>query len=318
MTDRNQPADRPETMPGGAAPDSGGSPIGDLYGAQPGQGTAGPAGATGTTGMTGAPGTTGAPSTTGTTGTTGTASHGTADTMKEEAGHVRDSAMDAGRHVADTAKTEARHVAGEAKQQARQLLDQGMHEMREQARMQQHRAADGMLSFGDDLRSMADGAQGGLAAQLVSEVGDRASAAARWLDAREPADLLDEVKSFARRRPGTFIAIAGIAGLLVGRLARGIVSEAKEERERSGSQASGGAQPARTGRAVGTGVPATAAGASATPVAVGSPYPDAAVGQPEEPGGSTRGVTVDADLPAQTGHSPQGTGIPSGRREAGL
>ena len=333
MTDRNQPADRPETMPGGAAPDSGGSPIGDLYGAAPGQGAAAPAAPAGTTdAATAQPHstiptvTTGAPATPGTTGaagsrTTGSASHGTTDTMKEEAEHVRESAMDAGRHVADTAKTEARHVAGEAKQQARQLLDQGMHEMREQAKTQQHRAADGMHTFGDDLRGMADGAQSGLAAQLVSEVGERASAAARWLDEREPADLLDEVKSFARRRPATIIAIAGVAGLLVGRRARGIVSEAKEERERGAGQTPGGGQSARSGRAVGTGVPTTASGASATPVAVGSPYPEAAAGQPgqpEEPGGSTRGVTVDADVPAQTGHSPHGTGIPTGRREAGL
>lgn len=286
MTDSSQTAGRPEEFAGGAAPDSGGSPIGDLYGS-----SGGAAGA-------------------------GSSEQGTADTVKDEAQHVRESATDAGRHVADTAKDEARHVAGEAKQQARQLLDQSMHEVQEQAKSQQQRAAEGMHTFGDDLRGMAEGTQSGLAAQLVSEVGDRASAAARWLEEREPADLLDEVKTFARRRPGTFIAIAGVAGLLVGRLARSIMSEAKDEREQREGQRDGRASGAASnteGRPAPAFEPAPAT--RARPVVVDDPYGDVAAARP---GGSTRGTAVDADVPSQTGHSPSGTGMPTGRREAGL
>ena len=43
---------------------------------------------------------------------------------------------------------------------------------------------------------------------LVETVGSRADSVATWLDQREPQDLLEEVKRFARRRPGVFLAIA--------------------------------------------------------------------------------------------------------------
>ncbi|WP_405219315.1 hypothetical protein [Agrococcus sp. Ld7] len=155
-------------------------------------------------------------------------------TAKEQAGNVADTAKDAARGVADTAKGEANQVVGEAKRQASQLLDETMHEVRDQAKTQQRRAAEGMRTFGDDLHEMTGSADDSLASQLVGEVAQRVSAAAGWLEQREPADLLDEVKSFARRRPGTFIAIAGIAGLLVGRLARGMVGDAQEQREPEG------------------------------------------------------------------------------------
>jgi hypothetical protein len=59
-------------------------------------------------------------------------------------------------------------------------------------------------------------------------VAGRTDSVASWLEAREPADLLDEVKSFARRSPGTFLAIAVGAGVLAGRLTRGAKDAAKD------------------------------------------------------------------------------------------
>lgn len=213
----------------------------------------------------------------------GQSEHSTKDTAKEEAAHVRDTAADAGRNVAGTAKEEARNVAGEAKQQARHLWDQTMHEAQGQAKAQTQRAADGMHTFGGDLRRMAsESGQQGLAAQLAGEVGDRVDAAASWLDGREPADLLDEVKRYARQHPGTFIAIAGVAGLVVGRLTRGMIGDAQDQ-------------------AKGT---STARHADSTSVA-GIRSAEA------RPGGSTQGVVTDWDVPAQTGHQPHGTGIPA-------
>lgn len=341
MTD-NQPTDRPEAFPGGAAPDSGGSPLGDVYGA--GGAAATPSTATAGSGSTTSTGSGASGSSSSGSGSSGSGASGTRETAKEEAKHVRDSAMDAGRQVAGTAKDEAQHVAGEAKAQARQLIDQTMQEAREQAKSQQHRLADGIHTFGDDLRGMADGSQSGLAAQLVNEVSDRASAAARWLEEREPADLLDEVKAFARRRPATFITIAGVAGLLVGRLARGIVSEAKEERERS-MGSSGGTSTGGYGSSGAYGTGASAGGAygssgggahavgqppvtqwnaptpaNASPDMVDSPYGGTAASGSGTgstvPGGSTRGTIVDGDVPSQTGHSPSGTG--TSNRESGL
>jgi len=262
------------------------------------------------------------------------------DTAKEEASKVKDTAADAGRHVADTTKEEAKRVGAEAKQQARQLLDQSMGELKGQAKTQQHRAAEGVRTFSDDLRKMASGEGGGdgFAAQVANEVSDRVSTAAQWLEDREPADLLEELKRFARRRPGTFIAISGVAGLLVGRLARNMASEAKDERDRQGTYGAYGTGTTGSGvygtgydtygtDTYGTGTGAggaygTTTGLYDTGAGVGAGAGTGAAGidtvdeEPwlgERPAGS--GTPVDTDLPTT---QPGGFGSPTSRREDGL
>ena len=65
-------------------------------------------------------------------------------------------------------------------------------------------------------RTQTSGMANDLAQQASSKIRD----IARWLESREPADLLEEARSFARRRPGTFLAGAALAGLVGGRLTR--------------------------------------------------------------------------------------------------
>ena len=64
-----------------------------------------------------------------------------------------------------------------------------------------------------------------LAQQASSKVRDIAS----WLESREPGDLLEEARRFARRRPGTFLACAALAGLVGGRFTRGMADEARDD-----------------------------------------------------------------------------------------
>jgi hypothetical protein len=136
---------------------------------------------------------------------------------------VADEAKQRAGDVASTAKDKAADVAGTAKSQTRRLLSQAQEELRGQARQQQQRAASGLSATAEQLRSMADGANSdGTASSLVREAGDRADRLGQWLAAREPGDVLDEVRAFARRRPGVFIAAAGLAGVLAGRLARSL------------------------------------------------------------------------------------------------
>ena len=147
----------------------------------------------------------------------------TGDVAKEQAGDLKDSAADAGRHVADVAKDQAQQVAGEAGRTAKDLLDQGRAELEEQASTQQVRAAAGLHSIGSELRSLANGStETGLVVDLAREAGNRAESLAHWLETRQPADVLEDVRSFARQRPGTFLALAATAGAVSARLARGI------------------------------------------------------------------------------------------------
>ena len=83
----------------------------------------------------------------------------------------------------------------------------------------------GLRGVGSQLHKMADAAEEpGMVTDLVSQAASRVDSAASWLDEREPGDILEEVKSFARQRPGLFIAIAAGAGIVAGRLTKSLMS----------------------------------------------------------------------------------------------
>ncbi|MBT2520277.1 hypothetical protein [Arthrobacter sp. ISL-28] len=194
------------------------------------------------------------------------------ETAKEESADVARQATDSARAVATTAKTEAANVAAEAKSSARDLLYQAKSELTDQAVSQQQKAASGLRALSDELHSMAlTSDQPGIASDLVRQAAERSSAAATWLDGRDPGSLLDEVKSFARQRPGTFLLLAAGAGVLAGRLARGLGAGAPDV---PGHAANYGfpSWPAET-RRLST---AAAAAGSAVPPPADLPSPDAA------------------------------------------
>jgi ElaB/YqjD/DUF883 family membrane-anchored ribosome-binding protein len=151
---------------------------------------------------------------------------GTADPVRDESEKLRGDVADAGRTVAESAKDEAAGVVGEARAQLSTLVEQVTGELQEQAATQKDRASAGLRTMSDDLRSMAGTASGGIAADIVSQASSRAGSLASWLDGHEPRSVLGEVKNFARRRPGTFIAIAAGVGILAGRLTRSAAENA--------------------------------------------------------------------------------------------
>jgi hypothetical protein len=143
---------------------------------------------------------------------------------------VASTAKDAAGGVVDTAKGEAANVAQEVKLNARQLLTQTKGELTDQAATQQQRVAEGLRSISDELSTMAGASNnGGVAADLVQQAADRSSSVAQWLENRDPGSLLNEVKSFARRRPGAFLLLAAGAGVLAGRLGRGMADNASAD-----------------------------------------------------------------------------------------
>ena len=147
----------------------------------------------------------------------------TADDASSQAAEVAKSARDAGKHVAGVAGEQAGQVASEATQQVKHLVAQTRGELTEQAANQQQRVASGLRSLSKELDAMARGSeQSGMATDLVAQASDRTNAVASWLEQREPGHVVDEVTRFARQRPGTFLALAAVAGLLVGRLGRGL------------------------------------------------------------------------------------------------
>jgi hypothetical protein len=148
---------------------------------------------------------------------------GTTEVVKDQAAGLSHGSAQAGQHVAAVAREQASGVAAEAGRQGRDLLQQAQHQLEFQTAQGQQRLAKQLLSLSDELRSMADASgQGGMAADLAQQAAVRAHRAGQWLDVRRPREVADEMQSFARRRPAVFLALAVGAGLVAGRLTRGL------------------------------------------------------------------------------------------------
>jgi hypothetical protein len=160
---------------------------------------------------------------------TGNGSASKSEAAKEGASQVASQAAGAAKDVAQTAKTEAANVASEVKTSARDLLHQAKSDLTSQAGTQQRKVAEGIRSISSELHTMADASdQPGVASDLVRQAAERSQSVATWLDGRDPGSLLTEVKTFARQRPGTFLLLAAGAGILAGRLTRGLAAGAPE------------------------------------------------------------------------------------------
>jgi hypothetical protein len=154
----------------------------------------------------------------------------TTDKAKTEAKEVGRTAVAAGGDVAQTAKEQSTQVARETVRQARDLYGTTRAQLRDQASAQQRRAAVGIRSIGDEIRSMAEqGGHAGPASDLAHQASGRIADVADWIEAREPGQVVDEVKQFARRHPGAFLVGSAILGVLAGRLTRGVVADAHDD-----------------------------------------------------------------------------------------
>ncbi|MET7709613.1 hypothetical protein [Micromonospora sp. NPDC005413] len=143
--------------------------------------------------------------------------------VRDQARQVGSEAANAGGAVAQTAKEQGTEVGREAARQARNLYGEARTQLASQTGEQQRRAAGGLRSLADEMRSMAEqGGQAGPVSEMARQAADRVHGVAGWLEEREPGDLITEVRDYARRNPGTFLVGAAVLGVLAGRLTRGI------------------------------------------------------------------------------------------------
>ncbi len=140
---------------------------------------------------------------------------------KDEALGLAQDGKESARQVGNTAKREAGAVVEDVKAETSNLLGELGSDIRAQAATQQEKISGNLRQISEELRGMlANSDASGTASSLVDQAARHSGNAAEWLGNREPGDLMDEVKDFARRRPGAFLGIALGAGLLVGRITR--------------------------------------------------------------------------------------------------
>jgi hypothetical protein len=222
-------------------------------------------------------------------GETPYANQGTADVAKDQASDLGQGAVEAGKDAAGTAMEETSAVAAEAARQGRDLARQAQGELTAQASQQQKRLAGSLHALGDELASMASqSASPGVATDLVHQAAGSTRNVASWLEEREPGQLLEEVKTFARKRPGLFIALAAGAGLVAGRLTRGLADGGGDDAPPPVQEETLPPLPELTvpGEAPADGRFATALDEDPVTSAWGSPAPDKSPFSPGQAGGS--------------------------------
>ena len=158
--------------------------------------------------------------------------------------------------MAEVGKDEVKNVAQETSQQAKELWEQTRSQLLDQSAQQQTKVAEGLRSLSQELSGMARGSeQQGVASDLAQQASQRMGDVAGWLDQRDPGSLVSEVKQFARRRPGTFLAAATVIGLVGGRLSRGLVADHQDQADTTGPTGTGAsAVPTGTGASAATAV----------------------------------------------------------------
>ena len=164
------------------------------------------------------------------------------ETAKGEARRVADTAVGSGKQVAQTARDEAQNVVAETKLQAASLLDTVRTEVGSQAGTQQNRIAEAVHGLAKELGGMASASEdSGPLTDLAQQASRKGGEVAHWLQDREPAEVLESVRSYGRRHPVTFLALCGLAGIVAGRLTRSTVATRTSlDTKDSGSSGSAG------------------------------------------------------------------------------
>uniref|UniRef100_UPI0031D6BD66 hypothetical protein n=1 Tax=Saccharothrix mutabilis TaxID=33921 RepID=UPI0031D6BD66 len=241
---------------------------------------------------------------------------GTAE-QQEVARHAQQAAGD----LVTTGREQAKMVVGETADQVKSAVQDMRTRVADQAENQARRVAQQLTRIADELGGMAENqSSDSMTAPLIRQVADTSRQAADFLDNRGAHGLLDSVQDYARRKPGTFLLGAAVAGFLVGRVAKtasggsdgagrqSSTPEVTAPAPRSGDQPM---RPTPTPVGAGRGFEAGGTGEAGT----GYPGGQSGAGHPGQTGhagySGQQGYTGQPGYSGQPGHAgPAGMGYP--------
>jgi hypothetical protein len=144
------------------------------------------------------------------------------DGLAQKAGQLGETAKQGAAEAAASVKQEVVAATSDAAAQARSLLDQSRSQLKSEAAAQTEKLSGSLRQVGGQLHALAEGRP-----QEAGPVGDYARQAAeglaRYADGLQTKGLegvLRDTQDFARRRPGTFLLGAAVAGVVAGRFLR--------------------------------------------------------------------------------------------------
>jgi hypothetical protein len=149
---------------------------------------------------------------------------------------AKQAASDTAQDVKATARDDAANVARQARSEASRLMDQAKQEAQRQAEDRGRQAAQRLRTFSDQLTALSEGRteQAGPLVGYAERARTQMQTWADRIEQRGPQAIVEDVSSFARRRPGMFLVAAAGAGFAIGRLVR-----AEREAQPSGMRYNG-------------------------------------------------------------------------------
>jgi hypothetical protein len=151
-----------------------------------------------------------------------------ASTAGDKGREVAEDAAGRAREVAEAAKEKTGEIGHEVATQGQRVIEEAKDKVREQTDRQSQQLASSLRGWSDQARALAEGRpqDAGQLPDYARQAAGKMAEVAEQVQHRGLEGALDDVKSFARRRPGVFLLGAGIAGFAAGRLLRGAAASA--------------------------------------------------------------------------------------------
>ncbi len=152
-----------------------------------------------------------------------------AATVQEKGQQLATVASEQAQRVKDTVIEQAPQVGSEVVEQGRNLVQEARTQVQGELEAQSRRVGDSLSRLGNEIRALAEGRPEAAttvqpyvsnAADAVYDVADRVYGVIDDVQTRGWTGVLDDLQSFARRRPGAFLIGAAVAGFGVGRAVR--------------------------------------------------------------------------------------------------
>ena len=140
--------------------------------------------------------------------------------VPEQAQAAKDEAINQASDLKDTALEHVGAVTADAKEKATNVAHDLRRELETQGDAQAKRAASALHDVGSQLSDMANAGRPGPVSDVTRQLADKSRLVASRLEEGGVQAVSDDLRQFARRQPGLFLAAAGIAGFVVTRILR--------------------------------------------------------------------------------------------------
>jgi hypothetical protein len=154
------------------------------------------------------------------------------ETAKAESAEIAETAKQAGKEVMSEVGEQTTAVARTAKDQIGQLATQTRQELKAQSEQRGEQLAARLQTWAGQMKALVEGRveDAGELRGLIGDAQQRLESFASSLRERGPDGVMQDVRAFARRRPGMFLLAAGATGFAIGRIVKaGGMSNSQDE-----------------------------------------------------------------------------------------